>query len=114
VVLKCGRVIENNCYSTDTIKIILEIKKKLFIMNTKSKKTVLGFIAVSAIAALAAVNVSINKQGDKLSDVSLANVEALALEIQIGAPCMEKNNSECVYNWADGTTTILDGYPYNW
>jgi hypothetical protein len=29
---------------------------------------------------LAAVNVSINKQGDKLSDVSLANVEALAVE----------------------------------
>jgi hypothetical protein len=27
VVLEYGRVIENNCYSTDTIKIILEIKK---------------------------------------------------------------------------------------
>jgi hypothetical protein len=49
-------------------------------MNTKSKKTVLGFIAVSAIAALSAINVSINSKETGLSDISLANVEALAVE----------------------------------
>ncbi len=42
------------------------------------KKKVIGGIAVLAIAALAAFNVNLNSQGHKLSNISLANVEALA------------------------------------
>jgi hypothetical protein len=44
-----------------------------------SKKILYG-IAVLAIAAVAAWNVNLNSQGNDLSDISLANVEALAGE----------------------------------
>ena len=44
------------------------------------KKKVFGSIAVLAIAAMAAFNVNIKTQENGLSDVSLANVEALASE----------------------------------
>ena len=50
---------------------------KLYIMN---KKTIFGSIAVLVIAAMAAFNVNVNSQEKGLSDVSLANVEALANE----------------------------------
>jgi len=52
------------------------------------KKKILGSIAVLAIAALTAFNVSINSQENGLSDISLNNVEALASEHPLG---------ECVY-----------------
>jgi hypothetical protein len=42
------------------------------------KKKILGGIVVVAIAAVAAWNVSLNSQSNDLSDISLANVEALA------------------------------------
>jgi len=42
------------------------------------KKKIFGGIAVLAIAAMAAFNVNMNTQNDNLSDLSLANVEALA------------------------------------
>jgi hypothetical protein len=42
------------------------------------KKKILGGIAVLAIAAVAALNVSFSAQSSNLSDISLANVEALA------------------------------------
>jgi hypothetical protein len=45
-------------------------------MNTK----IIYSIAVLAVAVLAAVNVRVNTRGNGLSDVSLANVEALAEE----------------------------------
>lgn len=42
------------------------------------KKIILGGIAVLAITATVVFNVNLNAQGEKLSDVSLANIEALA------------------------------------
>ncbi|GHT65362.1 hypothetical protein AGMMS50239_24960 [Bacteroidia bacterium] len=51
----------------------------LFIKNVKNmKKKIFGGIAVLAIAAVAAWNVNLNSQKSDLSDVFLANVEALA------------------------------------
>ena len=47
-----------------------------------NKKNILGSIAVLSIAAMAAWNVNVNS--DSLSDVSLANVEALAGEVVYG------------------------------
>ncbi|MDR2385789.1 MAG: NVEALA domain-containing protein [Tannerella sp.] len=50
------------------------------------KKMILGGIAAIVIAALAAVNVNMNSQSENLlSDLALANVEALGSEI--GAAC---------------------------
>jgi len=42
------------------------------------KKTIIGSIAIIAIAAVAAFNVQLNTTDNKLSNISLANVEALA------------------------------------
>jgi hypothetical protein len=44
------------------------------------KKIILGGIAVVVIAAVAAWNMGLNSQKSDLSDISLANVEALAQE----------------------------------
>ena len=44
------------------------------------KKKIFGSLAVLIIAAITAFNVNINSQEEGLSDVSLANVEALASE----------------------------------
>ena len=43
-----------------------------------NKKKIFGSIAVLAIAAIAAFNININANENGLSDISLANVEALA------------------------------------
>ena len=50
------------------------------------KKIFFGSIAVLAIAAMAAFNVNMNTQENGLSDVSLANIEALASETHIYCP----------------------------
>ncbi|WP_139785148.1 hypothetical protein [Parabacteroides sp. Marseille-P3160] len=42
------------------------------------KKKIVGGIAVLAIAAVAAFNVNLNAQEERLSNISLANLEALA------------------------------------
>jgi uncharacterized Rmd1/YagE family protein len=56
----------------------------------KMKKKILGGIAVFVIAVVAAWNVNLNSQKSDLSDISLANVEALASETG--------NNSNVCYN----------------
>jgi hypothetical protein len=76
-------------------------------------KKILGGIAILAIAAVAAFNVGFNSQSDGLSDVSLANVEALADgEVWIGIPCMIVPGHYCHYFWPDGSDSILLGKPY--
>jgi hypothetical protein len=42
------------------------------------KKVILGGVAAIVVAVLATVNVNLNSQNDNLSDLVLANVEALA------------------------------------
>jgi hypothetical protein len=44
------------------------------------KKKIFGGIALLAIAAVVAWNVDLNSQSNDLSDISLANIEALAGE----------------------------------
>jgi len=44
------------------------------------KKKIFGGLAILAIAAVAVFNVNFNSKSSKLSDVSLANVEALAAD----------------------------------
>ncbi len=60
------------------------------------KKKILGGIAVLAIAAIAAFNVNMNTQSSNLSDISLANVEALA-QYEIGSGYLSLT-LDC-YNW---------------
>ena len=43
-----------------------------------NKKKIFGSIAVLAIVAMAAFNVNVNLDGNKLLDISLTNIEALA------------------------------------
>ena len=45
-----------------------------------NKKKIFGSIVVLAIAVIAAFNVNVNTKEEGLSDISLANVEALAKE----------------------------------
>jgi len=69
------------------------------------KKFVFGGIAIVAIAAAIAINVNVSSKGEALSDISLANVEALATK-----PCYGMCNS-----WnpnAGGCGTACDCYYY--
>jgi hypothetical protein len=61
------------------------------------KKKILGGIAILAIAAVAVFNVNFNSQSNDLSDVSLANVEALAQESAEQICCNKAfSNEDCV------------------
>jgi hypothetical protein len=64
------------------------------------KKKIFGVIAIVAIAAAAAWNVNCNSQSSKLSDISLANVEALAQESGggYGYVCCDGHNIQCIGN----------------
>jgi hypothetical protein len=76
------------------------------------KKKILGGIAILAIAAVAAFNVGFNSQSDDLSDVLLANVEALADgEVLIGAPCRIVNFYYCLYINPGLPFLALEGIP---
>ena len=57
-----------------------------------------GIIAMAAIAAVAGWNFSQSQNEVELSDLALANVEALAWdEIIVGQPCACVKNSYCLY-----------------
>jgi hypothetical protein len=76
------------------------------------RKKFLSGSALLAIAAVAGWNVSINSQGDNLSDVSLANMEALAGENDsVSIPCLSESGT-CTYNCtlADGTKATCTSY----
>jgi hypothetical protein len=84
------------------------LKKK---SNTMKKKILIG-IAAAAVAAIAAVNVNVSSKKNLLSDISLANIEALGVGesnsgfqqiviSQVGQP-----QSDCVNGrWVTKTTT---------
>ena len=77
------------------------------------KKKIIGFLAVIVIAAMAAVSLNVNSSSQtvNLSDISLANVEALAYEAPkaddgtVSLPCCSAN-STCSYKVVgkDGST----------
>ncbi len=53
-----------------------------------NKKSISGLLAVVMIAAVAALNVSLNSQKETLSDLAMENVEALAVELpETGITC---------------------------
>ena len=64
------------------------------------KKIIFNSIAVLAIAATIAFNVNLSKQGNGLSDISLANLEALA---------NESNENVKLYVHCEGTDVICLG-----
>jgi hypothetical protein len=81
----------------------------------KRIKFILGSFAVLVVAAVAAWNVSVNLNSQKhngLSDISLANVEALASEFgSVSVPCLNVSGTcrfDCLL--ADGTyvTCVLN------
>jgi hypothetical protein len=77
-----------------------------------NKKKILGALAVLAIAAMAAYHVNVNTRGNGLSDVSLANVEALAENEGSSGTCKWKN-IDCP-GWGSGNYEAClvngDGY----
>jgi hypothetical protein len=65
------------------------------------KKVILGGVAAIVVAAVAAVNVSLNSQNENLlSDLALANVEALASGEgpSAGVTCNGVGNVTCPLN----------------
>ena len=61
------------------------------------KKKIFGGIAVATIAAAMALNLNFNAKNNYLSDITLANVEALAGgEVSVDWICRLTSNAECV------------------
>ena len=61
-------------------------------------KKVLKAAFVAAIAMVSGINVFNAQKSELLSDVALANVEALAdAEVIVGMPCMVVPNNYCIY-----------------
>ncbi len=60
-----------------------------------NKKSILGLLAVVMIAAVAAFNVSLNSQKEKLSDLAMENVEALASEDHPLGECVYEPGAKC-------------------
>ena len=62
------------------------------------KKNILKVAFVVAIAMVSGINVFNAQKSDVLSDIALANVEALAEgEVIVGMPCMVVPNNYCLY-----------------
>ena len=75
-----------------------------------SKKKIFASLVALAIAGIAVTNVKVNSQTKGMSDLSLANVEALAGgEIEVLAICIENEDDFCEYE--DGKYRYLD-YPW--
>jgi len=73
------------------------------------KKKIFGGIVILAIAAMAAFNVNMNTQNENLSDLSLANVEALAQSEDLTQrPCPTKGGT-CFVSVGD-LVAIYRGY----
>lgn len=63
-----------------------------------SMKKIIKVAFVAAIAAIAGYGVYANQKADAMSDLVLANVEALVRgEIIIGDPCVSVPSSWCLY-----------------
>jgi hypothetical protein len=69
-----------------------------------TKKIIISGIAIVGIAALAVFNVNVSSKGNGLSDMSLANVDALAQSENPLCPngCLDKSGDGCYcYIWID-------------
>ena len=64
------------------------------------KAKLLKFALVIVVAIVSVVNIFNAQKSVQLSDLAMANVEALAAdkpEIWIGTPCMETPDNYCIY-----------------
>ena len=77
------------------------------------KKLIFKVALVAAVAAMAGYGVYTNQTQETMSDVMLANVEALAGdgEVIIGIPCMYVPNNWCLYFYP-WEVWDEDGVPY--
>lgn len=69
------------------------------------KKKIVGGIAVLAIAAVAAFNVNLNAQEERLSNISLANLEALAQNENGEDRLYETKRTDIIEIWDDQSQT---------
>lgn len=81
------------------------------------KKKIMGFVAIVAIAVTSGYNVYTSQNNMKLSDLPLANVEALANDVESGYSCSATAN--CYYGGrvegsvsCTGKTSCTSGYGY--
>jgi hypothetical protein len=82
------------------------------LINIFMKKLVLGGVVAVVIAATIAFNVSLNANGNNLSDVSLANVEALAdPEIIVGHICYDYPGWYCYWEFYGEGSIMFDVRP---
>ena len=62
------------------------------------KKNIRAVMMIAAVALIAGVNVFNSQRAIAMSDIALANVEALVVgEIIIGMPCLSVPNNYCIY-----------------
>ena len=85
-------------------------KEKIIIMKTK----ITSAIAVAAIALTMALKVNLNAKNNNLSDLSLANIEALARnEIFENREDRENPDKNCIYQCMDESSHSCE-YWSNW
>ena len=66
------------------------------------KKNILKATLVAAFALIAGINVYNAQKSDVMSEMALANVDALAQgEVIVGMPCACVPNSTCIYFYPD-------------
>ncbi len=75
-----------------------------------NKKSIFGLLAVVMIAAVAALNVSLNSQKEKLSDLAMENVEALASETSEEFTA----KTGCIAVWENYKCSGKDGITYSY
>ena len=61
------------------------------------KKNIMKVAFVVAIAMVIGYGVYNDRQSEAMSDIALANVEALAQAVIVGMPCLEVPYSYCIY-----------------
>lgn len=74
------------------------------------KKNFIKVTFVAAIAMVCGIQVFNTQKSETLSEIALANVEALAdktPEIWIGLPCMEAPDNYCLYMSTDSNEAIV-------
>jgi hypothetical protein len=72
------------------------------------KKKVFSILGAAIVAGVVAFNVSVGSHGDSLSDLALANVEALAQNESGGADCSDGHARLCCRIW---NVTYTGGNP---
>ena len=78
------------------------------------RKTYLKMAAVAVVAAVAGVGVYSSQKADAMSDIALANMEALAQgEVVVGPPCQSDPYSWCIYMTSWGYYVEIQGLMYS-